>query len=144
MDTPLTRSVAFVAMLTASAAAPLAQELWPTPEIAEIVKLEAPHTVAYGIRGEFGASVAFVGFGFPGANTRALDLTTSPARDERCWAALLEGMDPVVNVAGVLQPPGRPTRGPSTATHRRRCTAPVNGRGSGKTLAVLHRFTHLR
>ena len=52
---------------------------------------------------------------FPGAEVRALDLATSAARDERCWAALLEGMDAVVNAAGVLQPP---RAGTAWAVHR--------------------------
>lgn len=41
---------------------------------------------------------------FPGTDVRALDLTTETAQNSDCWVALLEGMDAVVNVAGVLQP----------------------------------------
>ena len=35
---------------------------------------------------------------------RALDLAAEAAQNADCWVALLEGMDAVVNVAGVLQP----------------------------------------
>ena len=48
---------------------------------------------------------ARVGRRFPDSDVRALDLTTSAARDQGCWAALLKGMDAVVNAAGVFQPP---------------------------------------
>ena len=41
---------------------------------------------------------------FPDAETQALDLTTAAAQDTACWVRLLEGIDAVVNVAGVLQP----------------------------------------
>ena len=44
------------------------------------------------------------GHRFPGADVRALDLTTPAARDVDRWADPLEGVDAVVNVAGVLQP----------------------------------------
>ena len=52
---------------------------------------------------------------FPDVDTRALDLATSAARDGRAWAPLLEGMDAVVNAAGVLQPPQAATE---WAVHR--------------------------
>ena len=41
---------------------------------------------------------------FPDTDVRELDLIASPARDVDAWAALLEGIDAVVNVSGVLQP----------------------------------------
>ena len=39
-----------------------------------------------------------------GADARALDLTSPDAKSADRWAVLLEGIDAVVNVAGVLQP----------------------------------------
>ena len=44
---------------------------------------------------------------FPGTDTKELDLTTSAAKNIACWARLLEGIDAVVNIAGVLQPEKR-------------------------------------
>ena len=41
---------------------------------------------------------------FPNAEAFALDLTDAQAHDVRHWATLLDGVDAVVNVAGVLQP----------------------------------------
>ena len=41
---------------------------------------------------------------FSGTDVRALDLTAETAQNADCWVAVLEGMDAVVNVAGVLQP----------------------------------------
>ena len=41
---------------------------------------------------------------FPDTDVRELDLIASPARDVDAWAALLGGIDAVVNVSGVLQP----------------------------------------
>ena len=44
---------------------------------------------------------------FPGTDTKELDLTTGAAKNIACWAGLLEGIDAVVNSAGVLQPEKR-------------------------------------
>ena len=41
---------------------------------------------------------------FPGIDAVSLDLTGRDALDEEHWCRLLEGIDAVVNVAGVLQP----------------------------------------
>lgn len=41
---------------------------------------------------------------FPRADVRLLDLTSSAARDPGTWAGMLDGVDAVVNAAGVLQP----------------------------------------
>ena len=41
---------------------------------------------------------------FPDIDAVSLDLTDQNAVDEKHWASLLEGIDAVVNVAGVLQP----------------------------------------
>ena len=41
---------------------------------------------------------------FPQSDTRHLDLTSGAAREAGVWAELLDGMDAVVNAAGVLQP----------------------------------------
>ena len=63
MEPALPKSIGFAALLAAAPTAALAEELWPTPEIREIVKLEAPHTVAYAMRGELGTSGTLVGLG---------------------------------------------------------------------------------
>lgn len=41
---------------------------------------------------------------FPGIEARALDLTSVDATSEDRWAVMLEGIDAVINAAGVLQP----------------------------------------
>ena len=41
---------------------------------------------------------------FPGCDVRALDLAGAAARRVDCWTGLLDGVDAVVNAAGVLQP----------------------------------------
>lgn len=41
---------------------------------------------------------------FPGIDSVSLDLTSQDALDEKHWRSLLEGIEAVVNVAGVLQP----------------------------------------
>ena len=63
MQTSLTRTLAFCAVLATPVSAGHAGETWPTPEIADIVDLEAPHTVAYAMRGELGATGEYVGLG---------------------------------------------------------------------------------
>ena len=41
---------------------------------------------------------------FPGCDVESLDLTSKAARDADHWSSLLDDVDAVVNVAGVLQP----------------------------------------
>ncbi len=41
---------------------------------------------------------------FPGTEVRSLDLAADAARDMERWVGLLDGVDAVINVAGVLQP----------------------------------------
>ena len=62
MQTSVMKTIALGAAL-AAAGAGQAQEAWPTPAIAEIVDLEAPHTIAYAMRGELGRSGEYLGPG---------------------------------------------------------------------------------
>ena len=58
------RVVALFLLVWTGCGGVLAAPPWPTPEITQLDRLEAPHTVAYAMRGALGESGEYVGLAF--------------------------------------------------------------------------------
>ena len=119
-----------VTLGTALFAASVAQagETWPTPAIAEIVDLEAPHTVAYAMRGELGNSGEHVGLGVicatrgPYAIEATAFFGAFPA-DRRPVQLAVRGRDGTVERFGPVV-----TAGPESGFHSPRIVDPAEAR----------------